>query len=543
MSPRPLPFTLFCLLFGEVLACSISCGFHGGTKHCILMNVCYSPAPREVLCDLPANVAGTLLPVEDLSASSVQHSGLLLDVTTVPSGTLDAIKSSSEVVGLQSVLLLRRFLPGNLFHMIHDELLPVFATLNSTGNATVLVLDDGPSVFDDLYALSPGSFEFAQLGKIYCAEKMYVGLSRRSLWYQYGFERVQGPLYGTDAALLRSFRDSVITMARGRVGKMGQKDGDKNDGRKRCLIVIRSRNRKILNLEVVKTETERQLRCVVDVASLPTEISSLIQQVSQVDYLIGMHGAELSLVLFLPRGASLLELFPFAVYPGHYLPYKTLCERIGVKYHAWENLLENLSVGHPQREAHLGGINHLPGKEQLEILSQTKVGRHLCCDNPSWLYRIYQDTIIDIGSFVEKLQRLRMDSLSCGKISIADTLVKETPESDPVQDEPEMWRYLEKGANHRTLISDIYPGPVRDLKCSRTDGTVLVRWRAPFNMNLQETAVLYNVLWQCGQKNGATLTRTQGRIVLVECMSLTYIWVSAEIGERSGRANTYPTVC
>ncbi|KAJ3196128.1 Protein O-linked-mannose beta-1,4-N-acetylglucosaminyltransferase 2 [Dinochytrium kinnereticum] len=102
--------------------------------------------------------------------------------------------------------------------------------------------------------------------------------------------------------------------------------------------------------------------------------------------------------MFCRRGTVMIEMFPYAVPSDHYTPYKTMSELPGMAliYRAWENKHPNTSITHDDEDPMLGGIAHLPEKEQEEIRTSNTVPQHVCCTNPYWLYRIYQDTIINL---------------------------------------------------------------------------------------------------------------------------------------------------
>ena len=48
----------------------------------------------------------------------------------------------------------------------------------------------------------------------------------------------------------------------------------------------------------------------------------------------------------------------------------------------------------------------------FSILFQTVVPRHLCCEDPSWLYHIYQDTVVDIPQVLDALSTALRSSRS-----------------------------------------------------------------------------------------------------------------------------------
>jgi hypothetical protein len=55
-------------------------------------------------------------------------------------------------------------------------------------------------------------------------------------------------------------------------------------------------------------------------------------------------------------------------------------------------------VTHPTWPRLLGGLGHLPAAEQARVHAQVPVPPHLCCEDPAWLYRIYQDTDVDVAA-------------------------------------------------------------------------------------------------------------------------------------------------
>ena len=70
----------------------------------------------------------------------------------------------------------------------------------------------------------------------------------------------------------------------------------------------------------------------------------------------------------------------------------------------------------------MGGIAHLPIEEQQKIKDTKTVPPHICCEDPYWLFRIYQDTIVhtqeveDIIESALKESSEKMEVLSKGII-------------------------------------------------------------------------------------------------------------------------------
>lgn len=120
-----------------------------------------------------------------------------------------------------------------------------------------------------------------------------------------------------------------------------------------------------------------------------------------------MHGSLLALSLFLPPKAILLEFFPYAIPPENYTPYRTVANLLQLIYVSWANQDPSRSVPHPDRPANQGGIAYLPLVEKETIEHSERVKPHLCCDHPQWLYRIYQDTKVN----VEEIRNLLKDAI------------------------------------------------------------------------------------------------------------------------------------
>lgn len=132
---------------------------------------------------------------------------------------------------------------------------------------------------------------------------------------------------------------------------------------------------------------------------------------------IGLHGSILIMGAFLPPGAVLIELYPFAVPPDNYTPYRTMANLPGrtffvfffpfkkkdpifagmhFTYRYWVNTHEENNVMHPEWSRLAGGINHLSVEERQKILDTKTVPTHVCCEDPYWLFRIYQDTTVHL---------------------------------------------------------------------------------------------------------------------------------------------------
>jgi protein O-mannose beta-1,4-N-acetylglucosaminyltransferase len=60
-----------------------------------------------------------------------------------------------------------------------------------------------------------------------------------------------------------------------------------------------------------------------------------------------------------------------------------------------------MTIEYPDRISYFGGIKHLPIAEKNKILESDTVPPHVCCTNPYWLFRIFQDTIATESEIIE----------------------------------------------------------------------------------------------------------------------------------------------
>ena len=453
---------------------SVFCqGDSARTRSCRFKNLCYWPSNDEFLFFHGPETAIDGLPTQrfdpaflDLSSVS-DHNTQHFEYTDLPASTLRPRPRTKEKEFEESFrvgayergrhVVFNRFNPGNFMHVLHDDLLPIYFTLRqnqlidclTTGCKYRLVAvdrhnDDDGSAYIDLYRLlvpfDDGILtrkDLIQLGggggggggdagsNLVCFEDAIVGLSKLSTWYQYGFHEPQGAIPDTHATgnLLRQFvaffkeRLGVVESTASSNRYLFPKDNIKPGS---IVLLSRSMNRIILNENELSASVSTKMETSVNVLSVETtSLRDQIVAVANASILIGMHGSSLALALFLGEGSALVELFPYAVPASEYQPYKTLTGLPGmnVAYQSWENECEENTITHPDYPSAYGGLGHLSDVERDEIMTSRRVRRHLCCENPEWLYRIYQDTFVDISSVLTVVKRAWQ-----GAIHIQDNL-------------------------------------------------------------------------------------------------------------------------
>lgn len=383
-------------------------------------------------------------------------------------------------------LVFRRFHPENLMHVIHDDLLPMFHTLVTMDMEYVaksssfevepfdvhLVLMDGlnPGPFRELYesfsALAPlYRKEMHTSGQPICFTNAIVGLSKYTTWYQYGFAEPQGPIqnHNVTAWDLRRFGRFL----KSRLNITETEERYEPSTARTAVLLTRKSTRLITNEFDLTLALAQSLHMKVITMAIETHsLVDMIGTLSTATVLLGMHGSLLSLALFLPPGSILVELFPYAVNPDHYTPYKTLVSLPGmeVEYVAWRNLDVTKSVTHVDRTWDQGGIAHLGPEEQQRILNSTEVPRHLCCRDPEWLFRIYQDTAVNIEAVVQLIQSKFQHPVYPS--TSGEMEATESPHPTGIQ------------------TNRIFPSYVSDITCNANSSptSLFVAWKPPENL-------------------------------------------------------------
>lgn len=107
-------------------------------------------------------------------------------------------------------------------------------------------------------------------------------------------------------------------------------------------MLVRKGNRLIVNEDLLTVHLEQKFRMkVVIVSNEEHEFEEQINIIKDAKVVVGMHGSILAMIMFCKPGTVILELFPFAVPPENYTPYKTLSKLKGMDliYRSWRVFL------------------------------------------------------------------------------------------------------------------------------------------------------------------------------------------------------------
>ena len=523
-------------------------GDHNSNRVCHFRNLYYFPDLDEFAFlhgdasfyfGLPANRFDPAL----LDMSTIMnHNTQYFNYIDLEASKARNVVDGAIIVGKRS-LIFRRFHPDNLMHVIHDDLLPMYYTLlaldsqfsamgrneNEAFEMQLIFMEgwkSGPHrELYELFSVFPPIYKDDLLAekKPICFTDAVVGLSKHTTWYQYGFEKPQGPIQDSNVSATDIHRFCSFVRTRLNISENNESNGNLT------VLITRKYNRLILNEFNLSFVLAQTLHTKVLTMAIETHsMTELIAAVSRAKVLIGMHGSLLSLAMFLRPGSLLVELFPFAVNPVHYTPYKTLADvpGMGITYVAWRNVDHRNTVVHPDNPWHQGGIKHLSLTEQAQILASREVPLHLCCRNPEWLFRIYQDTVVDTDAVIQLIRNgLAVISLSNG---------------DPPP--------AEKSRN-----KNVFPSRVQNISCKSNSGdgitSLLLSWGAPTNLNFIDFQTIKYELWlqEAGSDDylAYMLTKTshEFRDEGLKRDSVYNVWIRSIVNDVIGPFNSQHAFC
>ena len=230
-----------------------------------------------------------------------------------------------------------RFKADNLMHYFHDDIIPLYFTLEEIGSKQIdsiflfdnylesLHLPFDRNIFETVFPKSVASNQLKD-NTIFCMEESFVGLSKSTTFYDYGFGSPQSPIN-------RSEEESEL------ISKTIRKMAKELISERKCptneiIFISRQMNRKILNEEtLIQFIANSSKLKVIKIENLSHNFENIIEKVFCSQLLIGIHGSGLIVSQFLRPGSALIELFPFGINPNYVTPYKTLTQLKGMDVH------------------------------------------------------------------------------------------------------------------------------------------------------------------------------------------------------------------
>lgn len=400
---------------------SVWCNYgQSGEKICRFQNLCYSSRFQEfqfILTD-ESVVSGVQNVSEwmNIDMSTVlEHNAFKLKLSILS----DTNKFKRLVYHKLPTFILHRFKPDNIMHVIHDDLIPLYTTMEAISDGTVPFNQKFGLAFSDNYSTTAldewyQNFSAAPLIRLMstnetvCFSNAYIGLHRTTVWFRYGFKQVQGPYYNNNfnSQVIRNFVNFNLEIRR----ETFHSDCKMNSKQIKIIVLSRSQTRRILNMEflvkaIKKACTKIYPNNKFDIVQIDISIHSInfiLCQIRQAKLIVGMHGAAMILSIFLPSLSGIVELFPFGINPENVSFLKSLLEQhqqYPLYYEPWINIERENSVAGMNTNPLLGGISHLPQHEQNTIKGLTQVPAVKCCHDPTYLYYMYHDTFLSDSIF------------------------------------------------------------------------------------------------------------------------------------------------
>ncbi|VAH71048.1 unnamed protein product [Triticum turgidum subsp. durum] len=205
---------------------------------------------------------------------------------------------------------------GNMFHDFTDVLIPLFITASRFRSDVHLLVSDAPPWWLDKYRpLLQGLSRHAvidmhrQSAEVLCYPHVVVGLSFHKEMSIDTAKTVGGHYSMADFARLarRSYgleRDTAIRLLHGG-------DNIKSPRRPRLLIISRKTTRAFTNMgAVAQAAAMLGYEVIVGEAEQHSDMSAFARLVNSCDVLVGVHGAGLTNLVFLPPGAVVVQVVP-----------------------------------------------------------------------------------------------------------------------------------------------------------------------------------------------------------------------------------------
>lgn len=352
---------------------------------CKIKNLCYDPAndrffifkePTTLEVNVPRN--RTYL-VDTTSLDG--HNKFYFDYEEVHP---NAFRQRTVQMVDRLTFMISRFHALNIMHTIHDDFLGLYGlhrmfAPNEDADERFPFSRDNHIVFLDSFENIRYDYVFQFLtnhdlqfrsrlreqhrtsGMPICFRDAVVGNSKIGSWYTYGFLEPQGPIKNKtvsglfvrdaarflmnrmalppwDEALLRAtlqelqLRNTQRSQGRPPTGEVSTADA--------VFITVFSRQLDRLMVNEAEVISGLQARYGLPVRTVRMEDMHLGQQAAilrSTVIAVGVHGSALILGMFLPPGALLVELYPYAVPAENYTPYRTMCGLSGMRlaYRSW----------------------------------------------------------------------------------------------------------------------------------------------------------------------------------------------------------------
>ncbi|KAK1301291.1 hypothetical protein QJS10_CPB12g00299 [Acorus calamus] len=197
---------------------------------------------------------------------------------------------------------------GNLFHDFTDVIIPLFLTAREFRGEVQFMATGSKRWWLNKYAhvfRALSNYEvldFDKDARTNCFPRVLVGLRCHK---ELSIDPALAP-YGYTMSDFRAFLRGAYALNRTRAG------AGSGARAPRLLIVARKHTRSFVNLEgVVRAAKKAGFEAVTMEAGVTTSVAEVARTVNSCDAMMGVHGAGLTNFLFLPEGATLVQIVPW----------------------------------------------------------------------------------------------------------------------------------------------------------------------------------------------------------------------------------------
>lgn len=289
---------------------------------------------RSDICDLAgdvrmdANVSAFVVVVDPATSGSDQEEhkvrpyprkgdetcmGRITEVTVRATGDAAGAPRCTATHGAPAVVFSIGGYTGNIFHDFSDVLVPLYNTARRyRGDVQLVMANAAPwwlVKYDRLLrALSRHApLDLARAGaarEVHCFPRAVVSLRAHK---ELIIERDRS-LDGLATPDFTRFLRRALSLPRDAPTRLGDGTGRKP----RLLVISRHRTRLLLNLDaVVRAAEEVGFEAVVNESDVANDISQVGGLINSCDAMVGVHGAGLTNMMFLPPGAALVQIVPW----------------------------------------------------------------------------------------------------------------------------------------------------------------------------------------------------------------------------------------
>ncbi|KAL1819387.1 hypothetical protein ACET3Z_014256 [Daucus carota] len=202
---------------------------------------------------------------------------------------------------------------GNHFHDFSDIIIPLFSTSRKFNGEVHFLATDYKSWWSSKYRGILGKLSKHKVNDIdreegiVCYKSMIIGLKTRK---ELGIAQSSNIYQGLSMKDFRDFLRSAYSLKTKNVTKMRKGTTEKP----RMMIISRKKSRTLVNEnKVTKMGENMGYEVILADATLSTDLSKFAELVNSCSVLIGVHGAGLTNMVFLPDNAVVIQIVPLGI--------------------------------------------------------------------------------------------------------------------------------------------------------------------------------------------------------------------------------------